>query len=373
MANPACGSSTEVGALMVRRRSMGAVALPALLMVGLIAGPATAADSAVVVGGLNNPRGIDIGANGRVVVAEAGAGRVVRITPGKATPIAVGLPTVTSPEGEATGPTNVALTGSGNVFVVVGGGPTDVDARFATLRRITGVRRQVADIAAFQVRNPDPEDQDGIPEESNPYGLESIGAGRMLVADAAGNDLLLVRPNGRVVNVARIPLHTVSTSHLPPDAFPFPLPPQVTAEAVPTSVAVGPDGYWYVAELTGFPFTPGASRIWRISPQARGATCDADTSDGCSLFADGFTAVTGIDFGPDGSLYVVEMARHGLAAFFMGGDTAGALWRVKGGARTELAAGELTVPADVAVARNGTVYVTNKSVFPDGEVLAIAP
>ena len=37
------------------------------------------------------------------------------------------------------------------------------------------------------------------------------------------------------------------------------------------------------------------------------------------------------------------------------------------------AAGELTAPADVAVAGNGTLYVTNKSVMPDGEVLAIRP
>ena len=33
----------------------------------------------------------------------------------------------------------------------------------------------------------------------------------------------------------------------------------------------------------------------------------------------------------------------------------------------------LTAPADVAVSRDGTVYVTNKSVMPDGEVIAIRP
>ena len=138
-------------------------------------------------------------------------------------------------------------------------------------------------------------------------------------------------------------------------------------------MAVGPDGYWYVGELTGFPFTPGASRVWRIAPWARNATCDADTSDGCALFADGFTSITGLDFGPDGSLYVVEIVKGGVANLFLGGDITGALIRVKDGVRTELAAGKLTAPADVAVSRGGTVYVTNKSVMPDGEVIAIRP
>jgi hypothetical protein len=60
-------------------------------------------------------------------------------------------------------------------------------------------------------------------------------------------------------------------------------------------------------------------------------------------------------------------------ALFMGGDPTGALIRVHDGQRHELAAGELTAPADVAVARNGTVYVTNMSVMPTGQVLAIMP
>jgi hypothetical protein len=149
------------------------------------------------------------------------------------------------------------------------------------------------------------------------------------------------------------------------------LPPMLPAEAVPTSVTVGRDGYWYVGELTGFPFTPGASRIWRIAPWARNATCDEDTSDGCKLFASGFTSITGLDAGKDGSLYVVEIVKNGVLGLFTGTDTTGALIRLKHGHRTEIAPGRLTAPADVAVGRDGTLYVTNKSVMPDGEVLSI--
>lgn len=350
------------------RRSLAAAAVPAVLLASLLSGSAGAGGSAVVASGLDNPRGIDIGADGRIAVAEAGAGRIVRIRAGSVTTLAGGLPTATSPEGEVTGPVNVAF-GDERAFALIGAGPHDLDPRFASLLKLGrhgGVR---ADIAGYQATDPDPYDQDGVPDESNPYGLAAIGDGRLLVTDAANNDLLLVGPRGRIRTVARIPLHVVSTSHIGDPN----LPPMLPAEAVPTTVAVGPDGYWYVGELTGFPFTPGASRIWRIAPWARNAVCDGDTRDGCRLFADGFTSITGMDFGRDGSLYVVEIVKDGVLNLFTGGDATGALVRLKRGVRTELATGLLTAPADVAVARNGTVYVTNKSVMPDGEVIAIRP
>lgn len=47
--------------------------------------------------------------------------------------------------------------------------------------------------------------------------------------------------------------------------------------------------------------------------------------------------------------------------------------RMADGAVTELAAGQLSAPGDVAVGRDGTVYVTNWSVAPNGQVLAIRP
>ena len=258
------------------RRSLVAAAVPAVLLASLLSGSAGAGGSAVVASGLDNPRGIDIGADGRIAVAEAGAGRIVRIRAGSVTPLVGGLPTATSPEGETTGPVNVALTGRATVFSLIGEGPKPVDSRFASLLRTGRPGKLTVDIAGYQAGDPDPADQDGNAVESNPYGLAAVGNGKVLVTDAANNDLLLVGPRGGVQTVARIPLHMVSMAHLGN-------PNLVPAEAVPTTVAVGPDGYWYVGELTGFPFTPEASRIWRIAPWARNATCDDDTSDGCAL------------------------------------------------------------------------------------------
>jgi hypothetical protein len=358
-----------------RRRTLAAV-VPAILAAGLIAGTASAHGPnhgggakhdwkrSIVATGLDNPRGIDLAWYGPVV-AEAGSGEVSRIGRSGARTIIDGLPTLTSPEGESTGPVNVAIGRFGQVRVLVGEGPQDVDERFSTVLGSWG-SRIVADIAAHQAVDPDPTDGEGNPSQSNPYGIAALRNGKLLVADAGGNDLLLVGRHGRVKTVATIPARPLSTAHVGDPG----LPPELPAEAVPTSVAVGPDGYWYVAELTGFPFTPGASRIWRVAPWARDAVCDEDTSDGCRLFADGFTSVTGIDFGRDGSLYVVSIVKNGVLGLFSGTDTTGALYRVKHGKRTEIGEGTLTAPADVAVSRHGTVYVTNRSVMPDGEVVA---
>ena len=97
----------------------------------------------------------------------------------------------------------------------------------------------VFDITAYQATDPDPHDQEGIPDESNPYGLTVDRKGNVLVADAAGNDIIRVTPHGDPTTVARFDLKTVSTDHLPPEMG---LPPEMTAEAVPTTVTVGPDG-----------------------------------------------------------------------------------------------------------------------------------
>jgi hypothetical protein len=65
-----------------------------------------------------------------------------------------------------------------------------------------------------------------------------------LVTDAANNDLAAVTPAGR-----RLGTEAVSTDHLPADQKP-PVA-SINAEAVPTTVAIGPDGYAYVGQLGG--------------------------------------------------------------------------------------------------------------------------
>ena len=82
-----------------------------------------------------------------------------------------------------------------------------------------------------------------------------------------------------------------------------------------------------------------------------------------------------VAFGPDGSLYVLEIAKNGFLGAFIGNDWAGALIRIgPDGSRTDLAPGSLVAPGGVAIAPDGTVYVTNNSIFSGaGEVIRIVP
>lgn len=370
------------------RRSAWAVALAAILLASIgMASPAAASGPRVkvIASGLDNPRGITVDRHGRVLVAAAGhggdadgvgtSGQIIRISKGGVRVYRDGLPSAMSPEGEVSGVHNVAVGPHGRVFGVIGaGGPTAVDPRFSTLMRLSQGGESIrTDFQVFRNAHPDSTDLDVPPNpfDTNVYGLALLKNGKHLVTDAGGNELLLVDSKGRVKIVAKFPNAVVGTAHLPPGFFPPGT--ELPAEAVPTSVAVGPDGYWYVGELKGFPFTPGASRIWRVSPRARNVVCDPTAKHGpCTLFADGFTSVVGLDFGPRGDLYVVEIVKAGVLNLFIGGDTTGALWRVKRGHKTEIAQGRLTAPGGVAVGRHGTIYVTNFSVsVGGGEVLKI--
>jgi hypothetical protein len=178
-------------------------------------------------------------------------------------------------------------------------------------------RRQphvVANIGAFEKSvNPD-----GGVIESNPFDLAMLGGGEVLVADAAANALLIANRSGDVDWVATLPPEPVSTANAknlvgcpdPPPEFEdiCELPAEIPAEAVSTSVAVGPDGAYYVTELKGFPAPVGESRVWRIEPGSRHVQCDAAATDSpCSVVADGFTSIIDIAFAPDGTAYVVEL------------------------------------------------------------------
>ena len=159
-------------------------------------------------------------------------------------------------------------------------------------------RRIVADIAAYQVTDPDRPTSTSRrtrPTRTRTGSPRSSTAGSSSPTPA-GNDLLLVKPNGHVETVARFPNEVIRTNSLPPVlSASRPRTRRFPAEAVPTSVAVGPDGYWYVGELKGFPFTAGhlADLAGRPVGARRDLRRDAPRAGSASLFMDGFTSVVG--------------------------------------------------------------------------------
>ncbi len=136
--------------------------------------------------------------------------------------------------------------------------------------------------------------------------------------------------------------------------------------AVPTGVVSGPDGAYYVSQLTGFPFPLGGAKIFRVDPRTGKYT----------IYAEGFTNVMDLDFGRDGTLYVLEIDSDSLLSRPVRPSNEGGLWTVprRGGTpkKVDLPAGTLTNPGGIAVGRHGELYVSNRSTSAGtGQVLEI--
>lgn len=353
------------------RRAMR-MACVAVLMFAATLARAVTVD--IVADGLDNPRGIAIGPAGRILVAEAGTGGATPTMTGHITELFKGkvrrlltLPSVFVPTGEVSGPTSIAVpTGLGDMFVTMGGGPT---LPFGDLLRANPARTFfVADIALHEFTN----NPDGVvPPDSNPYGVAVVADGSKLVADAGANTLLQVDRDGTVHTVAIFP-RAPNPLFAPPPAMSIGGP---TVQAVPTSVAIGPDGAWYVGELRGFPFVV-PSHIWRIEPGSRDVQCAIGTAAGpCIDWAGGLRHVVSIAFGPDGDLYVSQFGPGPGPPFLPGWATPGAVVRVDADTKAiSPVYSALAAPGGIAVDDDGTIFVTNNSTSSgSGQVLRIRP
>ena len=334
----------------MRRRLVSLIAAGVILLSLAAAGPASAKGHLnVLLDGLNSPKGIIAGPR-TVFVSQGWAGppdpvlQYLRTGPHRGTAIPA-----TDPIGlvDITGTADGAGWGIG-VDGVLYRQATPGDAPEAVL-----------DILAYQAVDIDPTDKDQPPNpgESNPNGLAPLGVD-VLIADAAGNDLLRVTPEGDAVTVARWPVEVI------PNTIPG-LPPEMPAEAVPTTVAIGPDGWAYVGQLIGFPGTPGTAHIWRVNPWAEDAVCDVEhqTAD-CSVWKSGFTSIFDIAFNDrNGTLYVYEIAENGWLAFESGFETGefppAVLLEVKGHKIRELVRGQLSQPGGVSIGPDGAIFVTD--------------
>src|SRR5436189_2213036 len=294
---------------------LAAIASTALGSPDRTAGHRSTPGPKVIATGLDNPRGLAFGPDGALYVAEAGrggdgpcvpgpfgeacygpSGGITRIAHGRQERIVTGLSSFASPAGGlAFGAHDISFRPPGgaharhgrlwrhggrhhraSAYVVVGAcfTPNETCGRLLKLTGHGGWRT-VADLNAFEVQN----NPDGLhPGESDPYAVLAL-RGEQIVADAAGNDLLRVSRDGQISVLAVFPQRTVTG----PGGTP------VMMDAVPTSVAVGPDGALYVAQLTGAPFPVGAARIYRLVPG--GAP---------EVYAGGFTNVIDIAFARDG-------------------------------------------------------------------------
>jgi hypothetical protein len=345
---------------------------------------------------LDGVRGLVFGPEGALYVAEAGhggsgpcgtesgvrvcygpTGAITRLWDDVQERVLTGLPSlaindpaVPARQGQtANGPTDLAFTRSGDeqdegdpqgdddhggwkTYVTIGLrndpriradlGPAG--AGFAQLLRVApnGKGRFIGDLGNYEIAaNPD----EG-PIDSNPFGL-LFEHGSRLVVDSGANALVRVAANGHG------PISTVAT-------FPSRAQGRGT-DAVPTSIAVGSDGAYYVSELTGVPFGTWNASVYRVVP-----------GEAPSVYIDGFRMIIDIAFDADWNLYVLQYAT-------VPGTTPGGLFGRSGvltritpdGSRTNVITG-LRQPTSVAVGPDGFLYVTNVGNLPAvGEVIRV--
>jgi hypothetical protein len=312
-----------------------------------------------VVRGLNNPRQLTLLPSQGLLVAEAGRGGEAEV-PSPFTPttfagptgsvswvpapslqseslpirIVEGLLSTADADGTyAMGPNGVGARSLAQIDIamtyqsheLVEALPADLQAQAGTLLRSTfgGEPRVVADLAQWETDNDPDESNETGDTISNPFSV-LVQRDRTLVADAGGNTVLSVNRRGEVSLFALLPD--------PVGAEPG----EFDSDAVPTSLAELPDGIGY------------DGTIYR-----------ADGGEPLAAVYE-YSQISGIAFGPDGSLYVSEL--------FYGADPSdlaappGQLTKLTlSGERTSI---PVPFPGGVAVDRWNNVYVAAWSLSP---------
>lgn len=304
---------------------------------------------------------------GQIVLADAGQG-VVRLRNFK-TELVAALP----------GVTDVDVINPNLMIATTGGGTDPTSAKLWRIEK--GKVSLWADLGAFEATvNPD-----GAEINPNPFDVQALPGGRALVADAGANALLLVQPDGSIDWLVTLPNELVSTANVkslvgcpagPPDICN--LPPMIPAQPVTPSVAIGPDGAYYMGELKGFPAPTGESRVWRIDPAAHHVHCAADpaVTPECTVVADGFTSIIDIAIDRAGRMFVTELDEASWFAVEVThtpiGGTVNECRLNAGTWDCQVFEPNLATPTGVARDATGRVNVTNHSLEPGAaEVLTL--
>ena len=292
-----------------------------------------------VMTGLDNPYGLAVSPDGGLYVAEGGTGNggattgpgfvsgagtpvyfgdtgaVSRLQNGIQTRVISGLPSLGPAGGvETTGLQGIAFDSSGQLYGAFGLGGTEAqrtqlvtDVLNATgagatnagdlgqiVRLNTGPNTvtPLSDLVPYETQNYAANNPDRSAPEANPYGLAALPGGGFAISDGGGNVVLKAPAGGGAPSLlSALPAAPNTTGRGGP-----------TYQSVPTSLALDAKGSLYVGEFTGYPFPAGGASVLRLDP-----------STGKSFaFATGFTTITGLAFGPNGDLYVLDETTNGL-------------------------------------------------------------
>jgi hypothetical protein len=358
----------------MRRRVLAApVAAASLALLGTAFAPAQALQDTEAVSGLVTPLSMAVDTDGTIYVSQNFAGVLTKKAPGQdpvafftatdqsevgAVSVADGVvtfATTTGPEKTHTGRLWRKVGDSGEATLLLNTTAYEEDHNPDGRRRYGFV-----DISkACRAKAPKLLSKYTGKLDSHPYAT-AAGDGVTYLADAGGNDILAITDAGAASTVASLPPTRIKITKKKQMAMHLPRCTRggaFKAEAVPTDVEIGPDGNLYVTSLPGGPEDPalGANgRVYQVNP----------TTGAVTKIAGDLVSPTGIAIAPNGTAYISMLF-------------AGVVLKVPyGGAPAPFQ--QIDFPADVEYA-NGQVYVTRSDLMndgsapPNGAVLQFAP
>ncbi|MCP3421562.1 ScyD/ScyE family protein [Nocardioides pinisoli] len=348
------------------RRAMAAgavVLLTGSLLGSPTAGAATAPEPTTVAKKLVSPLSMVVAGDGTAYVAQNFAGLLTAVAPGAKPEVvfAAKKGTEVGAVSEAGGTVRFATT-KGAKTALWSMRPGSKPTKVADLSAFEADRNPDADVAygfeggldpacAAQMPPEVPASYTGV-VESHPYG-STVHKGTTYVADAAGNTILSVKPNGKVKTLAVLPPVPVVVTAEAAAATKLPactVGKTFNFEPVPTDVEVGKGGWLYVTLL------PGGPEDGSTGAQGRLVKVKAKTGKVREV-ASGFAGATGVAVADNGDVYVAQL---------FGGQVS----RIKAGATKAKPYAEVMMPAAVEWA-DGDLFVSAQvlSQKPKGVVL----
>jgi hypothetical protein len=331
----------------------------------------------VWVSGLNGPRGLTFGPDGNLYVAEAGTGgttstagscaqviapigpylggytsRISKIdSSGKRTTVASGFPSTVAAVGDLSGVSDIAFLDGSLYALTAGAGCSHGGSLHNGLYKVNlsnGSYSLVADLSLFIKAHPVkyPNLPDFEPD------------GTFFSMTEFNNRLYAVEPNhGQIISIGKDgsmgAVLDVSASE---------------GHIVPTAIT-SHDGQLYLGNLYLFPIVPTAARIMTLgyaecSQVSSPGLVDPSTAHSLHILNSkaGFSSITGVAFGPDGLLYVLELSD--AAGYPTPGE--GKVVRVNHNGSIEDVATGLVVPTAMTFGPNGKLYVSNFGAAPPG-------